>query len=97
MRYPTLAEWDAMRDTRRPARRIDITGQVFGRLIAIRPVGHTGHTNIVWLCQCFCGEPVKVPTNCLRSGNTRSCGCLRREYWKTKRKHIAKSGVRCEP
>lgn len=33
----------------------------------------------MWLCQCDCGNEVTVSGNRLRSGNTKSCGCLRRE------------------
>jgi len=34
---------------------------------------------VVWLCICDCGNLVEMPSNRLRTGNTRSCGCLRRE------------------
>jgi hypothetical protein len=30
-----------------------------------------------WLCQCSCGEPVKVWRVRIESGATKSCGCLR--------------------
>jgi len=30
-----------------------------------------------WLCRCFCGRLFECRQNSLRSGNTRSCGCLR--------------------
>jgi len=33
----------------------------------------------MWLCQCDCGNEVTVSGNNLRSGNTKSCGCLLRE------------------
>ena len=32
-----------------------------------------------WRCACSCGTAVVVTGKRLRSGNTRSCGCLRRE------------------
>ena len=32
-----------------------------------------------WQCQCECGNTTNVPTTALKSGNTRSCGCLSRE------------------
>ncbi len=32
-----------------------------------------------WRCRCRCGEEVVVSISKLRNGNTRSCGCLRRE------------------
>ncbi len=36
-------------------------------------------TPIRWLCQCECGNFKEVYATHLRSGNTRSCGCLARE------------------
>ena len=59
----------------------DITGQRFGRLVAIRPIS-TGR-NVDWVCQCDCGNETRVSGSNLH-GNTKSCGCLRREIGKTK-------------
>jgi hypothetical protein len=61
--------------------RIDLTGQRFGRLLAKEPVGRRGNSK-TWLCQCDCGNMTEVPSNYLRRGITRSCGCLRREVSK---------------
>ena len=56
----------------------DLTGQRFGRLIVIREAGRKcGY--VAWLCRCDCGGEVVVTSSHLRSGNTQSCGCLRRE------------------
>jgi hypothetical protein len=62
----------------------DITNQKFGRLTAISPTTERKGTNIVWLCKCDCGnpEPVYATAIHLRSGGTRSCGCLRDEFLK---------------
>ncbi|MDD7121498.1 MAG: transcriptional regulator [Clostridiales bacterium] len=57
----------------------DLTGQRFGRLTAIERTGEKKGTNFVWLCRCECGRDVKIPSNSLLSGNTRSCGCLQDE------------------
>lgn len=32
-----------------------------------------------WKCKCDCGKITIVPSNHLKSGHTRSCGCLQRE------------------
>jgi len=44
------------------------------------------NTRKTWLCKCDCGEYVFVAESDLKSGDTRSCGCLRRE---TSRKTIS--------
>jgi len=57
------------------ARKADIAGQRFGRLVAIEPVGK--HTRgITWLCECDCGKTVEVKAASLLQGQRRSCGCL---------------------
>ena len=57
----------------------DLTGQVFGRLIVLedtreRQIAGNG-TNVIWLCQCECGNTTKVTGGHLTSGHTTSCGC----------------------
>lgn len=54
---------------------IDITNQRFGKLVAIGPASNTGRWT-VWNVVCDCGTRKTVPTHALRSGNTKSCGCL---------------------
>ena len=56
----------------------DITGNKYGRLVAIKPLEIKG-TNTVWLCQCECGNMHKVAIDLLNSGKTKSCGCLHKE------------------
>lgn len=55
----------------------DITGQRFGRLVAISYAGRKSSAR--WLCQCDCGNHKVVSVDHLRNGDTRSCGCLRTE------------------
>lgn len=57
---------------------IDLTGKVFERLKVIGFHSRSAGTTY-WLCQCLCGvtKPISAPS--LRSGNTKSCGCLRQE------------------
>lgn len=33
----------------------------------------------LWLCQCDCGNQIRVPGKSLRIGHTKSCGCFQRE------------------
>jgi hypothetical protein len=64
---------------------VDISGQRFGRLIAIKPVeGKRGHLN-KWLCRCDCGKEKAITTMSLKRGATRSCGCLAREVARARR------------
>ena len=60
----------------------DYTGQRFGRLVAIKPTGESRNYNRIWECQCDCGNTCYVATNDLTSENTRSCGCLQKEWYK---------------
>jgi 5-methylcytosine-specific restriction endonuclease McrA len=61
---------------------IDITGERFGRLVAIeiaeRKITSNG-TRIFWLCKCDCGNEKVVLGDSLRGGSTKSCGCLHLE------------------
>jgi len=58
---------------------IDLTGKVFGRLTVVKRVGRTKHKHTLWVCKCSCGNETTTTTQSLRSGSTRSCGCLSRE------------------
>jgi len=63
-------------------RLIDLTGKTFGKLRVIERVGsetRDGQVRPTWLCECRCGNQTVVIGANLRSGATRSCGCLRRE------------------
>lgn len=62
-------------------RSIDISGQSFGRLTVISdaPVGKDGWGGLLWRCRCECGGEVEAQSNNLRSGKTKSCGCIDRE------------------
>lgn len=57
---------------------LDLNGQTFGRLTVLNRDGSQG-SKARWLCLCVCGNTVLKTSNDLTSGNTRSCGCLRRE------------------
>jgi hypothetical protein len=65
--------------TTKPSSRItDLLGQPFERLTVIAFAG-TRNGQAVWTCQCVCGTVVDVPAKQLRTRNTRSCGCLKRD------------------
>ena len=55
---------------------IDLTGQKFGRLTVIRKAENPSEAHIKWLCECECGNFITTRGTSLRSGITKSCGCL---------------------
>lgn len=59
----------------------DLIGHVFGRLTVIASivVTHRGYREHRWVCRCACGVERVVLTGGLRSGSTKSCGCLKRD------------------
>lgn len=58
---------------------IDLTGQRFGRLVAIKPCDKTKRGNTIWYCHCDCGNDVKVINSNLINGTTKSCGCYNKQ------------------
>ena len=52
----------------------DLTGQKFNRLTALKYIG-----NSKWLCKCDCGKETIVYVSRLKTGHTKSCGCLVKE------------------
>lgn len=61
-------------------RRLDLIGKQFGRLAVVGLWGYDrGKKKLYWECLCQCGNKVRVQTNSLTRGNTKSCGCLDRE------------------
>jgi hypothetical protein len=56
---------------------IDITGQRFGRLLALRWMRAAPGEPILWECLCDCGNTCLKLGTCLRWVNTSSCGCLK--------------------
>jgi hypothetical protein len=55
---------------------IDLTGQKFTRLTVIKEAGRTKSGLILWECSCDCGNKSIVIGSHLKSGHTKSCGCL---------------------
>lgn len=68
------------------SRKIDITGERYGRLVAIKCIGARNGSTI-WLFKCDCGNEKEARLHDVRSSKTRSCGCLSSEkttHMKTK-------------
>jgi hypothetical protein len=58
---------------------VDMTGQRYGRLTVIRRDGFSNAWHTMWLCECDCGNTVRVERGNLVRGRTRSCGCLKHD------------------
>ena len=70
---------------------IDLTGQRFGNLVAIKFVSTGSHRK--WLCRCDCGTELMVLSSNLRFGNSTACGCTRRRVGAPKHGHTSTTGV----
>lgn len=61
----------------------DLTGMKFGRWTVLYRtddyISPKGHHIIMWMCQCECGTIRPVAASQLKSGESKSCGCLHRE------------------
>jgi hypothetical protein len=79
---------------------IDMTGWVMSehgvpdsRLTVIKKgedyIGTNGEHYAMWTCRCSCGNPIEFDVfgSCIRSGHTRSCGCLLVEFRKSGKAH----------
>jgi len=58
----------------------EMVGKRFGRLTVLEYAGTNKHRKSMWICECDCGNithPI-VGAN-LKSGSTKSCGCLLNE------------------
>jgi len=60
-------------------KRLDLTGQKFGRLTAIKLSDIVKYGISYWLCKCDCGNEKIINSASLKNGNTKSCGCLRKK------------------
>lgn len=70
------------------SRRIDLTGERFGRLHVQGYAGYNSKSRLgMWACVCDCGSTKLVEGKRLREGNTTSCGCVR----------VRRSAVACNP
>lgn len=61
------------------SRRIDLTGQRFGRLTVIERAENSFDGHSRWMCICDCNRYCIVDSRNLKRGTTKSCGCMSRE------------------
>lgn len=58
---------------------VDLTGKRFSKLLVIANAGRKkvgATTKLLWDCQCDCGNVKSFIGDNLRSGTTKSCGCV---------------------
>lgn len=68
---------------------IDLTNQKFGHLTILGATEKRAGKQVIWKCQCDCGNITYVRGSDLRTGNTKSCGCQRnKSYGEEKIKNI---------
>lgn len=63
-------------------RLINEKGNRYGNLVVLEYSSGREGGGAVWRCQCDCGNIVDVRGEALRSGHTKSCGCIK--SWKEK-------------
>lgn len=57
----------------------NLVGNRYGRLIVVRRAENSLHGSTRWLCKCDCGNECVVHSVSLKTGNTTSCGCFKRD------------------
>ena len=62
-----------------PSNFVDLTGRTYGRLVVLSRASDARRWQPRWNCVCDCGAETIVLGTRLRSGKTRSCGCLYRD------------------
>ena len=71
-----------------------MTGKTFGYLTVLyrdiekeneKKLQHK-HVNTIWRCQCKCGNQICAEAWSLKSGHTKSCGCLQKEVTEKRNK-----------
>lgn len=76
-------------------RKAEIQGERFSKLVVVSEAGHRDKQGaILWNCVCDCGNVVITTVGCLRSGNTKSCGCSRKESLKKRNTKHELTGTR---
>lgn len=64
-------------------KKIDLTGQKFGKLTVLSEYPERKNKKIYWLCKCDCGVEKLIAGADLKSGRTISCGCNKIEKTKS--------------
>lgn len=65
---------------------LDLTNKKYGRLTVLYRAKRVREGTYTWYCRCDCGSEIEVRSDSLRSGNTKSCGCLSKEQPNSKKR-----------
>lgn len=66
---------------------IDLTGKIYGRLTVISYSRSDKRYIPFWNCICICGVHSVVSGRSLKTGHTKSCGCISDDLRKSRAKH----------
>jgi len=58
---------------------IDITGRKYARLFVLKQE-YKNNRKVYWRCKCDCGKEVIIAGERVKSGHTKSCGCLKLDF-----------------
>lgn len=58
-------------------RALELSGLRFGKLVVISRIENSSDGRSRWLCQCDCGNSHMARGKLLKSGHTKSCGCMK--------------------
>lgn len=59
-------------------RKLDLICKRFGKLTVLEPA-ESKNGRSQWLCKCDCGNEITLPASYLTTGDTQSCGCVKKE------------------
>ena len=79
------AYFDQRIDRELPPMRQICVGNVFGRWTILNSACADEHRRKRFLCRCVCGTQRILQAYALRSGKTKSCGCLVRDQMREKK------------
>ena len=65
--------------------RLNLIGQRFGKL-TVTEYSHYKNSRSFWKCKCDCGNEKIAQGVLLKKGETASCGCIRKEILRSKKR-----------
>ena len=71
----------------------DLSGMRFGRWTAVKPVSRLKR-GVLWECLCECGNQKMVSSESLKRGESKSCGCFRRDSTSLRARTHGRSGTK---